>query len=176
MLEILKLSFWSWARSSSWLGGEPREGRSCHRGHPIEAAVLVPRSRQLRGGEREGCGERPVRGHVEDPAVSAVGWHHLGVEGCGWLTTQLVLKDQTVRRVLWLFLPRVQCCICLLWHLWPSRYAENGQEGPSESLDRVNHRCKFDLPFFPTTSPAWVLIWTNRDQNLAFDFDLFFWV
>ena len=104
MLEILNWSFWSWARSSSW--------EASHRGHPIEAAVLVPRSRQLRGGEREGCGERPVRGHVEDPAVSAVGWRH------------------------------------------PSRYAENGQEGPSESLDRVNHRCKFDLPFFPTTSPT----------------------
>ena len=92
MLKILNLSFWSWARSSSW--------EASHRGHPIEAAVLVPRSRQLRGGEREGCGERPVRGHVEDPAVSAVSWRHLGVEGFGCPTIQLVLKDQTVRRVL----------------------------------------------------------------------------
>ena len=136
MLKILNLSFWSWARSSSW--------EASHRGHPIEAAVLVPRSRQLRGGEREGCGERPVRGHVEDPAVSAVGWRHLGVEGCGCLTIQLVLK-------------RVDCCICLLWHLWPSRYAEKGQEGPSgpsESLDRVHRSLQIWSPLLSHNFPG----------------------
>ena len=61
MLKTLNLPSSSWARSSI--------------GHPMEAAILVPGPQ--RGGELE---PPPVRGPVDDAAVSAV--RHLGGLGC----------------------------------------------------------------------------------------------
>ena len=73
MLKTLNLPSSSWARSSI--------------GHPMEAAILVPGPRPQRGGELE---QRPVRGPVEDAAVSAV--RHLGGgEDCGCVKCRICL-------------------------------------------------------------------------------------